>query len=138
MKILKTLSLLLLTISIISCTKELTFSEKYQGDWTMTTTGAVVGSYDISIGSDPAQYTITPYRIGGDAIMNIEFESTLDIEEDGSFTIKLSSNVLTHRGTFQGTLDEMGSGNGTYNIVAWLIDEFTELPLEGNFTMIKN
>jgi len=61
----------------------------------------------------------------------------LDVDETGSFTITLESNVLTHRGEFTGTFDEMGSGNGNYTVVAWDIANFAELPLAGNFTLTK-
>lgn len=132
------LSTLFCSLTFLSCSEELTFSEKYQGDWQMTTQGAINGSYTFTIGSTPGEYQVTPYMISGDGIMDIEFDCTLTISETGSFSINLESNVLTHRGKFEGILDELGTGNGNFTIIAWHIASFSELPLQGNFTLKKD
>jgi len=138
MKALNYFSLLLIIVSFFSCGKEATFAEKFQGDWRMTTTGDLVGSYNFTVRSTPSTYEVTPYRLTGDGIISTDFRCIITVQEDGRFTIKLDSNVLTSRGTFNGTLEEMGTGSGNYTVVAWDVASFSELPLMGTFTLEKS
>lgn len=113
---------------------ELSFAERFSGNWDINLMGSLEGALPLTVGDQPGMGTgVLPVIIDD---FTVNYMLTTDISEDGALTIDMDGGD-NRTGTLTGQLNEDGTGEGTY-AMTFIDENGNNIPLAGDWTAVRN